>query len=327
MAGCENGAGPFAKQADATSAGATAVTAGRPAVTMETEVEAPEVFKLTGPGLWDGRPSLGGVWVAHPSVTDPERVMISNAKNGKSVVGALFRRERDNPGPALQVSSDAAEELGLLAGAPAELSVVALRKQETAVPATETPEVVDTTTTDPAGTVAAVTPPAVDQGQATVAEVDVAPDAAPVERPKRGLFGGLFRKKPTAVAETDPAIVEGVAAEPIEQSTLDPVTATAAAGIAAAEANATATPAATTTGQALKRAYVQIGIFSLEANANRAAEQMKAAGMTATVVPDQSQGKSFWRVIVGPAASVAERDALVSKVKGVGYPDAYPVTR
>ena len=48
--------------------------------------------------------------------------------------------------------------------------------------------------------------------------------------------------------------------------------------------------------------------------------------MVATVRPDQSNGKTYWRVIVGPAASVAERDALVARVKGIGYPDAYPVT-
>ncbi|TNC50203.1 SPOR domain-containing protein [Rubellimicrobium rubrum] len=100
-----------------------------------TDVEAPELFRVSEPGLWDGRPSLGGIWVAHPDVTDPERVRIVNRSNGQSVVGALFRRERDLPGPALQVSSDAAEALGMLAGAPAPLDVVALRRIDP--PATE----------------------------------------------------------------------------------------------------------------------------------------------------------------------------------------------
>ena len=78
---------------------------------------------------------------------------------------------------------------------------------------------------------------------------------------------------------------------------------------------------------ALKRAYVQIGIFSTEANANRAASQMRAAGMSAEVKTDQSNGKTYWRVIVGPAASEADRNALAAKVKGIGYPDAYPVSK
>ncbi len=83
----------------------------------------PEVFQVSDKGLWDGRPSLGGVWVAHPDVAEPERVIIRNAENDKFVIGALFKRERENPGPRFQVSSDAAAALGMLAGAPSELNV------------------------------------------------------------------------------------------------------------------------------------------------------------------------------------------------------------
>jgi len=145
----------------------------------ERDVEAPEIFSANEPGLWDGRPSLGGVWVAYPGIKDPERVIIRNTENGQFVIGALFRRERENPGPKLQMSSDAAQALGMLAGQPAEISVVALRKEEVApvlntdtealdaaaeegldadavlagVPAAET---IDAT---PLGTVEAATPP------------------------------------------------------------------------------------------------------------------------------------------------------------------------
>ena len=59
-------------------------------------------------------------------------MIIRNEANGRFVIGALFRRERDNPGPALQVSSDAASALGLLAGAPSVLNVTALRREEVA---------------------------------------------------------------------------------------------------------------------------------------------------------------------------------------------------
>jgi hypothetical protein len=90
------------------------------------------VFDVTDAGLWDGRPSLGGVWVAHPDATDPERVMIRNTETGSFVIGALFRRERENPGPRFQISSDAAAALDILAGAPTELQVIALRREEVA---------------------------------------------------------------------------------------------------------------------------------------------------------------------------------------------------
>ena len=94
------------------------------------DVEAPEVFQATDSALWDGRPSLGGIWVAAPEVTNPERALIFNPATGKSVTGALFKRERANPGPRLQLSSDAAEALGILAGQPTEIRVTALRKVE-----------------------------------------------------------------------------------------------------------------------------------------------------------------------------------------------------
>lgn len=341
IAGCVAGSGGSGSD----GAGATVQGGAFSPVTVERDVEAPEVFSLTGEGLWDGRPSLGGVWVAYSTVKDPERVMIRNARNGKSVVGALFRRERELPGPGLQVSSDAAEALGMLAGQPADLSVVALRREEKPVP----PDAEIGAEDAPAE---GATPPEAAEGAPADAVVaapgaDVAPEAAPDgdavaaapldarKKKSGGLFGFLKKKPKPDPVVASPATVTataGAGAGAIEQSTLDPVAASAAAAIDRAEAGtpapqpAPAPQPSPVPAPALNRAYIQIGIFSVEANADRAAEQMKAAGMTATVRADTSNGKSYWRVIVGPAASVAERDALVARVKGVGYPDAYPVS-
>ncbi|MEY1554938.1 SPOR domain-containing protein [Yoonia sp. R2331] len=233
--------------------------------TVERDVEAPEVFSVSENGLWDGRPSLGGVWVAHPDASGPERVIIRNPSNDKFVIGALFRRERENPGPALQVSSDAAEELGMLAGAPQSLSVIALRREE-----------------GPAEVAAAVT------------DFD-----NPVE----------------------------ITAEP-----LDPVAGAAAAAIETAELAAAApTPApapapAPAPTSSLEKPFIQIGIFSIEANATRTADRLRGDGLSARVLSQQSQGKSFWRVIVGPAPNAADRAAVLAKVKALGFGDAYFVT-
>lgn len=101
---------------------------------VDRDVEAPEVFQATDKGLWDGGPSLGGVWVASPDATTPERVLMRNPANGKFVIGGLFQRDASLPGPKLQLSSDAADALGLLAGEPAEISVTALRREDAATP-------------------------------------------------------------------------------------------------------------------------------------------------------------------------------------------------
>ena len=126
VAACdENGEFAFPSASSATSAEEAApLPANAPNQTFQEErdIERPDIFEANDSGLWDGRPSLGGVWVAHPDVRDPERVLITNSENGRSIIGALFRRERENPGPLLQVSSDAAEELGILAGAPTSMT-------------------------------------------------------------------------------------------------------------------------------------------------------------------------------------------------------------
>ncbi len=129
LLGCEEGAdgnpsGRFSSERP---------SAGTTTRVEEQDVERPDIFRLIATGLWDGRPSLGGIWVAHPDVADPERVRITNASSGKTTGGALFRRERDLPGPSVQVSSDAAVELGMLAGQPTELGIVALRREKATV--------------------------------------------------------------------------------------------------------------------------------------------------------------------------------------------------
>ncbi|MEJ6398543.1 SPOR domain-containing protein [Yoonia sp. 208BN28-4] len=244
---------------------------------VERDVEAPEIFSVTEPGLWDGRPSLGGVWVAHPDVTDPERVIIRNTANDRTVIGALFRRERDNPGPALQVSSDAAEELGVLAGSPSTLSVIALRREEA-------PEVAPPAVTD------FETPPAVE----TASLDPIAGAAAAID-----------------AAET-------ASVDPVETAVLAPVAAPAPAPAPVA----TPTPVASS----LEKPFVQIGIFSVEANANRTAERLRGDGLSTRVLAQNSQGRPFWRVIVGPAPTAGDRAAILDKVKALGFSDAYFVT-
>lgn len=178
-----------------------------PARAVDRDIPAPEVFDITESGLWDGRPSLGGVWVAHPTARDPERVIIRNAQSGEEVIGALFRRERENPGPRFQISSEAAQALGILAGQPATLTVTALRLQRidptpAALPAAASAEeapveraAAEAPAPAPAAVAAAPTPSGPPQDVVAITSVDPEP-----ERP-RG-FRGLFRRDaPAAGAE------------------------------------------------------------------------------------------------------------------------------
>lgn len=225
---------------------------------VERDVEAPSVFQQTDKGLWDGRPSLGGVWVAHPNVTDPERVIIRNEDNGKFVIGALFRKETATPGPKFQVSSDAAEALGMLAGAPALLNVTALRREEAPAATAQEADTADSA-------------PDTDGAAPTPAPTQVAPAAAPA---------------PAAPA-------------PVQTGNL---------------------------GSTLEKPFVQIGIFSVEANARRTADSLSSAGLPVRVTQSETAGKTFWRVVAGPAGDTAQRAELLSAIKAKGFADAYFVT-
>jgi cell division septation protein DedD len=293
LAACEDGA--------LTGAGAGDAAARPSSRIVERDVEAPQVFQANEPGLWDGRPSLGGVWVAYPGVRNPERVIIVNEANGRSVIGALFRREREIPGPRLQVSSDAAEALGLLAGQPTPLRVTALRREET----TERMPVEAEPAPD-AGTAAVSAPEAISAA---------AIDGEAAEGRRRGLFARMQERRAARAAA-------GTAAA--EAAGTDPDVAAPAAAAAAPPSPSPQAPAPAPAA-GIAQPWIQIGIFSVEANAERAAAQMRGAGLPVVIRRQESQGKVFWRVLVGPAATAAERDAALAKVKGLGYRDAYAV--
>lgn len=226
---------------------------------VERDVEAPDVFQVTESALWDGRPSLGGVWVAYPGDIQPERVIIRNESNNKFVIGALFKRERENPGPKIQLSSDAASALGILAGKPTVLNVTALRRE--AVPedtpkATETAEVSD-------NSIGAIAAGAIDEAEGK--KTEPVATATPAPKPK---------------------------------------------------------PAST-----LGKPYIQIGIFSVEENARNTATSLRTQGVEPVVKAQESKGKKFWRVLIGPATSKAERNNLLKVARKLGFDDAYFVSR
>lgn len=257
---------------------------------IERDVEAPEVFQVTDRGLWDGRPSLGGIWVAHPDVDKPERVIIRNTENSEFVIGALFRRERENPGPVLMVSSDAAAELGMLAGAPAKLNVTALRREETPDPEAEAEAAEQ-------AVVAAET-------EATAAETEATLAALPLAD--------------TATEAGSDAVAGAAAAISAAEAEAASGAATNETVVAAAAQPAPEVPDS-------DKKYLQIGIFSQQSHAERTASVMSAAGMDPTVKTQSAEGTTFWRVVIGPADSVFTRTSMLEVVQQEGFVDAFPV--
>lgn len=291
LAACGEGFQPFgnAGTRNATGDGPAPIGATR---LVERDVEAPEVFHVTEEGLWDGRPSLGGVWVAHPTADDPERVIIRNEENGRFVIGALFRREHDNPGPELMISSDAAAALNILAGDPTRVQVTALRREEVADP-------VVTPAPDAEATLAAA------QGTAIATP---AISASPLGDPLAA----------AAAAISEAEVASGIASAGPVTEALAPAAPAPVAVAATAPA-----PAAST----LDRPYIQIGIFSVEENANNTGQALRNAGLMPTIYDQSTNGRRFWRVVVGPAQTAEDRAATLRTVAGLGFADAYAVSR
>ena len=256
LTGCAGGLNPFSRDAAAD----TSVATQKSVRLIDRDVEAPSVFQTTDDALWDGRPSLGGVWVASPDAVDPERVILRNPANGTFVIGALFKRERDNPGPSLQISSDAAAALGLLAGQPAKINVTALRREEEKTNLDAKQPILDTAETVKTETMADGAAPVAVQALAAVPNAGQAQPAQSI----------------VPVATTPTVAPEGQ------------------------------------TGR-----LIQIGLFSIEENANRAVAKLRAAGLPASIRASTSKGKPLWSVTArGDAASLA-------KAQSAGFTDAY----
>ncbi|MCG6884680.1 MAG: SPOR domain-containing protein [Silicimonas sp.] len=315
LAACEEGIN-LGGASTGENAPAARATAG--SGTAMRDVQRPDIFSTEEEALWDGRPSLGGIWVAHPDVTAPERAIITNKTTGQKIAGALFRRERSNPGPRIQLSSDAAAALNILAGQPTQVHIVAVRREEIEVEPAE-PVISDE-----------------DVGEDATAEAGEAPETdADEKKPRGNFFQRIFgRKKPAT--EASAAAAASAASPSVETRTLDPVTTGAAAAIARAEeddkpqprpqraaAETVETKPAPARSPDVQNPFVQVGLFSVEANAFSARDNLRQAGIVPTVIAGEKDGAPFWRVVVGPVTSADEQSEMLGQVKGLGFQDAF----
>ena len=326
LAACdENGDFAFPTASGAGTEAAVDLPANAPnqRVQVGRDTERPDIFEVTDRGLWDGRPSLGGVWVAHPDVQDPDRVVIRNTENGRSIVGALFRRERENPGPLLQVSSDAAEELGILAGAPTELTVVVLRREEVEVE--EVPEAEDNPV------IASLEAPISVEAQTLdpVETSEVVADGAAAGAAAVAVVLPPALEAATAAAEQSAAVTAEAAqtaAQAVTETADDVVVelpaATDTVDVSAVLAPTPAPPPPPVPVEPLPAgSTAQVGIYSVEANAGSDAQTIIASGIQAAVLPEQMGGRTVWRVIAGPLTDTGD----IARLKSLGFVDAFVI--
>jgi len=74
--------------------------------------------------------------------------------------------------------------------------------------------------------------------------------------------------------------------------------------------------------------YIQVGTFSSEANAKALVVKLKSAEVPADVTASQtSNGKTLYKVLAGPAASAEQLTLFSSKISGLGFRDAFTVSK
>ncbi|HKP79613.1 MAG TPA: SPOR domain-containing protein, partial [Phenylobacterium sp.] len=101
-------------------------------------------------------------------------------------------------------------------------------------------------------------------------------------------------------------------------ASLPPITGSEISSTPIAGQGVTATPSAATLGGGLR---IQAGAFSSQANAQRAVDQLSAAGM-ASIEPLQREGVTLYRVVMPAPADEAAAYALRDRVAQIGFVDA-----
>ena len=190
--------------------------------------EKPKFLDISATVIWDGSQTLGGNWVSHPSIKSPERVLIKNATNGKSVVGAVFQQTKNLDKGLASISSDAAKALSISKNNETTLQLVAIKVIENSK----------------------------DNAEGTPTSVE---------------------KKPTSNAK-------------------------------------------------LTKPFIQVGIFGVENNAIKTGDQMSKLGLQTNTFDFKIKGKTYWRVVAGPAITLENKNNMLNTIKSAGFTDAYFVS-
>ena len=190
--------------------------------------EKPKILDISATVIWDGSQTLGGNWISHPNIKSPERVLIKNTTNGRSVVGAVFQQTKNLNTGLAAISSDAAKALGVSKNNETKLHIVAIKVIK------NSKDNIDGTSTS-------------------------------------------VEKKPTSNVN-------------------------------------------------LTKPFIQVGIFGVENNAIKTGNQMSKLGLQTNTFDFKIKGKTYWRVVAGPATTLKNKEIMLNTIKTAGFTDAYFVS-
>lgn len=309
---------------------------GNPYTVSGVRYHPREEFRLveTGIASWYG-PSFHGkrtangeiynqhdLTAAHRTLQMPSLVRVTNLENGKSVVVRINDRGPFKRGRVIDVSRKAAELLGFIGNGTARVKLEVLEKESrqiaeaakrgmdtsrmnstqlAAMQATPVSTRTSSSSTVPAGNIATLRndaeflPESLQTPSITVEELNapVARTVPPVQQP------AAVQTAPVVVPPTPAVSLAPLASGHLKDGRFmpDPVV--------------TQQPV-TPTG-----IFVQAGSFSVEENAVRLADKLRSFGQV-NVVPVAVNGRQFWRVRVGPIATVDDADRILDAAVRAG---------
>ena len=76
----------------------------------------------------------------------------------------------------------------------------------------------------------------------------------------------------------------------------------------------------------LTKPFIQVGIFGVENNAIKTGNQMSKLGLQTNTFEFKIKGKTYWRVVAGPATTLENKDNMLNTIKSAGFTDAYFVS-
>lgn len=296
-----------------------------------------------GPNFHGKRTANGEIYnqndltAAHRTLQMPSLVRVTNLENGRSVVVRINDRGPFKRGRVIDVSRKAAELLGFIGNGTARVRVEVLEKEsrqiaEAAKRGMDTSRMnntqlaamqatpVSTRAATPAARSSAQTatlrndaeflPESLQTPSITVEEL-----SAPGARSARGFTADTPQQRQQQPITKQPAASAAAPAnDAIETQDLGaPKTAgsTPMASGHLKDGRFMPDPVVSREAVAPTGIFVQAGSFSVQENAERLGEKLKGLGSDVQVTPVNVSGRQFWRVRIGPLASVEEADRVL----------------
>ena len=237
---------------------------------------------------------------AHKTLPMPCLVRVTNLDNGRPIVVRVNDRGPSSRGRILDLSRSAAQLLGFekIGTAKVRVQILAQESQALAVAARA-----GYLTADQADLDARAPPPPLPAGTPAPPPTQYAeapPPAAPA-------YPDDQRVRMAAIADEGEALAETVPKPQVRGTTVG--------------GRFLPTPQFTQQKVHPSAIYIQAGTFSVEENAERLKLSLDRVAKT-DIAPLTINGKPFYRVRVGPIASVDEADQLLARIVGVGASDA-----